>query len=1491
MDRAAIFVSSTFTDMHAERASLDRVVFPELRYWGRRKGIDITAVDLRWGITREESDLHRAVKLCLAEVRRCAPFFIALLGDRYGWVPPPETIPSNRFNKLAATTDPRMQAVLERCYSEDQHSSPKVHRLRARRFFEENDDMILSSLFESSSDPALGLSITEREIREALLCPNILPCVYLRQSSNTFDVTPTVRDLFVEQGQRRRARLNALKRWVCQEPRIRVRHYIAQLPSTINGGVVLPPDWEERVIEDLCSNIDRVYETTARPGPDHRLWVSHERFLEERVQGFIGRETTLQRIAEYLASPSKHLMVIVGPSGVGKSALMAKAVEQARAVAEGYIVCRFIGSRVGENSTPGLLRSVWTQLLEAARNQRTSSEDSALPDVPERDDDVQLNFIELLRAVSCRRPIVLFFDALDQLDDSTSPGALMWLPRQVPKNTHIVVSTIPGQVLSQLRVQGGDPACTIELVPLDFAQRRQLVESRLLTQGKRLEGNQLERLVGMDGGDRGLPLYLVVATEELCHVDFERLEERIAELPPDVPTLFAQVLAGIEEEHGQVPVRAALGAIGVSRGGLTESEIRDVLHREAGSAAAARWPRVFHALAFYLRGHGERDEEAILGFFHMQLRVAVHDRYLRTPGTTKALHRNLALGFQAERDASGWLQTPVRALSELPFHMLGAETWTELETVLCDLSFVWAKIVRLGLPATRDDFLLLGEGAVSEAKAPEGTRIAARRVAEAIAISAHVVSDAPNELWAQLTARLALDRTLQLIARLIANPLPVGVHLKLCSPTVDPAAGSLIATLTGHKAGVQAVAIDPNGRLAVSASWDHSLILWALSPPRALRRLTGHSRPVMGVAVLPGNRALSGGWDETIRLWDLEWGEAVVVIPTAAGAVFCLDVAKDGSWVVAGHQNGWITCWHLPGGEALGRWQIHGRYDVRTVAVLSDGTGFLSAAGDGTVCRWTLGGECQELASGEPPAHGESRPAVVAIHPINQCFAWVPEPTVIELIGLKRTIAPSRLKGHQGLINHIGFSQDGTQLVSAADDCTVRIWDLASEHEIGRFHHVRDVNDAMFVPTRSISPQQPSADSRENAVLTASWDKTLKLWDLKTADRRARNDHSGFVHQIIVAGRWAVSAGADGELRVWDGRGGQLIQVIKSHSAPVMRLATVDRRRIVSGSWDGSAALWDVEEGRLLRQFQGLSGGVSALAVDPSAELVVVGYSSGLLSAWRFDNSDPIAIFDTGGRVTDLIWRAGSDEVVGVGWQDNRIFSWRPEHDPSPQTFGEHAAPPMCICLSSNGRYAIVGLGLTTEYFDLPTTNPALGRDLTSFNSEVERLKNDLCGITGVDLFKEEIDWNDIARVTHVPENGVVLWELKERRQILHQATDGWPVAVLADSPDGLGWLVGAGKYVYQVSPCPGSLRRIGVEHGGEIHAIAVAAWLPEIVTGSSDHVVRLIDPAADECTASFTVDSPIRTCAFEPEGGYIFVGDEHGRVHCMRKVSSAHLE
>ena len=87
-----LFISSTFQDMQEERNYLMRRVAPRLRELCASYGLNFFCYDLRWGITEEMQELYGTVRSCLTAVENTRPFFVGILGERYGWIPDVEDL-------------------------------------------------------------------------------------------------------------------------------------------------------------------------------------------------------------------------------------------------------------------------------------------------------------------------------------------------------------------------------------------------------------------------------------------------------------------------------------------------------------------------------------------------------------------------------------------------------------------------------------------------------------------------------------------------------------------------------------------------------------------------------------------------------------------------------------------------------------------------------------------------------------------------------------------------------------------------------------------------------------------------------------------------------------------------------------------------------------------------------------------------------------------------------------------------------------------------------------------------------------------------------------------------------------------------------------------------------------------------------------------------------------------------------------------------------
>ena len=91
-----VFLSSTFSDMQETRNYLTRKIFPKIEQECARRGVTFSVLDLRWGITENESKNGKVIEICIDEINRTRPFFIGLVGERYGWIPDEQEIKKNK---------------------------------------------------------------------------------------------------------------------------------------------------------------------------------------------------------------------------------------------------------------------------------------------------------------------------------------------------------------------------------------------------------------------------------------------------------------------------------------------------------------------------------------------------------------------------------------------------------------------------------------------------------------------------------------------------------------------------------------------------------------------------------------------------------------------------------------------------------------------------------------------------------------------------------------------------------------------------------------------------------------------------------------------------------------------------------------------------------------------------------------------------------------------------------------------------------------------------------------------------------------------------------------------------------------------------------------------------------------------------------------------------------------------------------------------------
>jgi len=302
-------------------------------------------------------------------------------------------------------------------------------------------------------------------------------------------------------------------------------------------------------------------------------------------------------------------------------------------------------------------------------------------------------------------------------------------------------------------------------------------------------------------------------------------------------------------------------------------------------------------------------------------------------------------------------------------------------------------------------------------------------------------------------------------------------------------------SLRGHNGWVTAIVPVENQGILVTASRDKTIIVWKLQQGEQqiavpVRSLKGHSHFVQDVAVSSdGYFAISGAWDNTLRLWSLTTGQSTKLF--------------------VGHKR-----------------------EVTSVAFSPDSRQIASSSRDGTVKIWNTVGECKFT--------GESHRGWVTKA---QFIPNREEPTLISVgwdAGVKiwneslKTVK-HELVGHNGTVNALAVSQDGAYAASGGKDKNALVWDLTAEAPAQILS--LDVNDTL----------NALAFSPNKQFLVAGTESGLRVWKISDGALEATVDLSPKDDATVTAQRlpacvslaWSADSATlyagfnDNSIRVW----------------------------------------------------------------------------------------------------------------------------------------------------------------------------------------------------------------------------------------------------------------------------------------------------------------------------------------------------------------------
>lgn len=277
--------------------------------------------------------------------------------------------------------------------------------------------------------------------------------------------------------------------------------------------------------------------------------------------------------------------------------------------------------------------------------------------------------------------------------------------------------------------------------------------------------------------------------------------------------------------------------------------------------------------------------------------------------------------------------------------------------------------------------------------------------------------------------------------------------------------------LQGHTAKIadNTLVFSPDGRWLASGAFDNTAKVWNLTTRTERYTLAGHGDAVTGVGFLNGGAQLvTGSWDESMRIWDLEHGRRKKTIRPRETICY-VTVSPDGGRIAAAGGEWWggnqVWLWQASNLHALPKVGTH-REQIGALAFSPNGRFLATGSADLTACVWNLRTKERE---GQLRHTGwiqgldfSPNSRLLAVAAGQRITLWSIDPE--GGLPANHTI----LKGFRKTVLSVRFTPDGRQVIAGSKDGSVRVWDLTLERwtqvyrwKVGAIHAVAVAPDGL----------------------------------------------------------------------------------------------------------------------------------------------------------------------------------------------------------------------------------------------------------------------------------------------------------------------------------------------------------------------------------------------------------------------------------------------
>jgi len=257
------------------------------------------------------------------------------------------------------------------------------------------------------------------------------------------------------------------------------------------------------------------------------------------------------------------------------------------------------------------------------------------------------------------------------------------------------------------------------------------------------------------------------------------------------------------------------------------------------------------------------------------------------------------------------------------------------------------------------------------------------------------------------------------------------------------------------------------------------------------------------------------------------------------------------------------------------------------------------------------------------------------------------------------------LTGHDKAVTDLGISSDGKYLTSVSWDQTLKLWNLsAGKLEDSIIAHDRGILTVVFA----------GENLEDYCIATGGFDQTLKLWsiekdslDLVITPQKSLTGHSGSIHEIAFAAtkQILVTASYDQTVKQWDIKTGKRLESSYDELGALKTIAVCEARELMaSGGGDGSITLWTLGSNKALGYLGGNISSVESLRISPDGLTLAAGCVDGNIRIWQLKDFSvdreitPILVICAHGGPVKCVRFSGDGETLYSSGTDGLVKLW-----------------------------------------------------------------------------------------------------------------------------------------------------------------------------------------------------------------------------------------